>query len=263
MKDIILAAGEGKRLMPYTAGIPKCMVKVGGKPLIQHQIDVLKRSGINDIFIVKGCCANKIQINGIKTFTNNRYLETNMVSSLFCAESELDGDVIVTYGDIVYSDSILEKVIKSKHDISVVIDLDWKKYWTERFNNPLDDAESLGLDNGGRIIEIGKPVQSYDEINGQYIGLMKFQNDGVKKIKEFYKKVKNQSTKNFNPLNSIVSFQQSYMTDFLQGLINTGCKLKAVMIENGWLELDSIDDYKKYIELFSKKKISEFIDLHD
>ena len=68
---------------------------------------------------------------------------------------------------------------------------------------------------------------------------------------------------NFNPLNSIVSFQQSYMTDFLQGLINTGCKLKAVMIENGWLELDSIDDYKKYIELFSKKKISEFIDLHD
>ena len=51
------------------------------------------------------------------------------------------------------------------------------------------------------------------------------------------------------------------MTDFLQGLINEGCKLEAVQIKNGWLELDSIDDYNKYTELFSKKTISEFIDL--
>ena len=155
MKAIILAAGEGKRLMPYTSGIPKCMVNVGGRPLIEYQIDVLKRSGINDIIIVKGHQGNKIKINGTKTFTNKRYYETNMVTSLFCAESELNGEVIISYGDIVYSDSILKKLIISKHDISVVVDLDWKKYWMKRFDNPLDDAETLKYDDSGRIIERG------------------------------------------------------------------------------------------------------------
>jgi len=51
------------------------------------------------------------------------------------------------------------------------------------------------------------------------------------------------------------------MTDFLQGLINDGCKLKAIEIKNGWLELDTISDYDKYTELYSKNKLSEFIDL--
>ena len=53
------------------------------------------------------------------------------------------------------------------------------------------------------------------------------------------------------------------MTDFLQGLINSGYKLKAIEIENGWLELDSINDYNKYTKFFSKKTISEFVDLDD
>ena len=51
------------------------------------------------------------------------------------------------------------------------------------------------------------------------------------------------------------------MTDFLQGLINDGCKLRAIETENGWLELDTIDDYDKYMKLYSKNKLSEFIDL--
>ncbi len=90
---------------------------------------------------------------------------------------------------------------------------------------------------------------------------MKFQNAGLEKIKKFYEKIKSQSTNNSNPLNPLISFQQSFMTDFLQGLINDGCKLKAVKIENGWLELDTINDYNKYTELYSKNKLSEFIDL--
>ena len=75
--------------------------------------------------------------------------------------------------------------------------------------------------------------------------------------------MKNQSKNNPNPLNPDIAFKQSYMTDFLQGLINSGHKLKAIEIENGWLELDSINDYNKYTKFFSKKTISEFVDLDD
>jgi len=249
-KVIILAAGEGKRLRPYTSGIPKCMVKVGGKPLIEYQIDVLKRSGINDIIIVKGHHANKIEIDGTKTFINERYQETNMVFSLFCAESELNDDIIISYGDIAYSDSILNKLIKSKHDISVAIDLDWKRYWGKRFTNPLDDAESLVLDMKGSIIEIGKSVQDYTQIQGQYIGLMKFSSNGIKSLKKIYynsQKVNQIQNKDLN---------NAYMTDLLQSLIDEGINVWPVNIRGEWIELDTVKDLgleitKRRLELIS------------
>ena len=155
----------------------------------------------------------------------------------------------------------LDKIIKDDSDIGVVSDKNWLEYWSARMKNPLDDAETFKLDSNGFIKELGKKTNDYSEIEGQYIGLMKFQNAGLEKIKKFYEKIKSQSTNNSNPLNPLISFQQSFMTDFLQGLINDGCKLKAVEIENGWLELDTINDYNKYTELYSKNKLSEFIDL--
>ena len=263
MNAIILAAGKGKRLATLTKNKPKCMVNLFGKTLLEWQVSVLRKCGVSDITVVTGYHHELINFSGLTFYHNKHFESTNMVESLFCASEKLNKSTIVSYADIIFEEKILNSLIESKSDFSVVVDKEWEKYWKMRFDNPLNDAESLKIDMNSNITSIGQKVQNINEIEGQYIGLMKFQNDGVKKIKEFYKKAKNQSTKNFNPLNSIVSFQQSYMTDFLQGLINTGCKLKAVMIENGWLELDSIDDYKKYIELFSKKKISEFIDLHD
>ena len=238
MKAIILAAGEGKRLMPYTSGIPKCMVEVNGKPLIHHQIDVLRSLGINDIILVKGCHSDKIKIEGIKTYTNNRYFETNMVYSLFCAESELKDDVIISYGDIVYSKSILRKLLSSKNDISVVIDLNWRQYWMERFANPLDDAESLRLDEKGRIAEIGKPTKSYDEINGQYIGLMKFTNRGINILKNTYIKAKKKGAIQKNNL------EEAYMTDLLQLISDRGNALWPVNINGDWVEIDTVKDLK-------------------
>ena len=236
MKAIILAAGEGKRLMPYTSGIPKCMVNAGGKPLIEYQIDVLKRSGINDIIIVKGHHANKIKINGIKTFINKRYYETNMVCSLFCAESELNDDVIISYGDIAYSDSILKKLMISKHDISVAIDLEWKRYWMERFENPLDDAETLKLSSGGRIIEIGQKPKSLEEIEGQYIGLMKFSSQGIRSLKNiFYKSKELKQIQNKN-------YKNAFMTDLLQSLIDEGINVWPVNIQGEWVEVDTVKD---------------------
>ena len=93
-------------------------------------------------------------------------------------------------------------------------------------------------------------IQVIDEISGQYIGLMKFQNEGINIIKDFYHKCKEYSAKNSNPLNSSLPFEKSYMTDFLQGLINSNYNLKAVLVENGWLELDSIHDYETYQKMY-------------
>ncbi len=260
MNAIILAAGEGKRLRPLTNDKPKGLIEFLGRNILERQIDIFKECGISDISIVTGFNGEMIQFANINYFQNPNYQTTNMVETLFCAESKLDESTIISYGDIIFEKTILEKLMNSEHEISVIIDLAWKEYWEKRFHNPLEDAESLMLKDG-YITDIGQKPQNFEQIKGQYIGLMKFQNQGIKNLKEFYKKAKNDSKSGVNPLNSEIPFERSYLTDLLQSMIISGYKLKAVTIEHGWLELDSFNDYKLYNKLHESNELSKLIKL--
>jgi L-glutamine-phosphate cytidylyltransferase len=257
LKAIILAAGEGKRLRPLTNNKPKCMVELFGKSLLQWQIDTFKHFGISDISIVTGYHNKMIKLPNISYFHNEKYASTNMIETLFCAKSKLDDSVIVSYGDIIFEKEILSKLIKSNQSISVIIDKDWKNYWNMRFQNPLDDAESLLLDDNGFLTDIGQSVTSYEQIQGQYIGLMKFQNDGVTFLKDFYNKCKNESILSVNPLNPNLDFEKSYMTDLLRSMVINGSKIKSIPIHNGWLELDTFDDFKLYEKKFHENTLDD------
>ena len=263
MEAIILAAGEGKRLRPLTNNTPKCLVNLFGKSLLQQQIETFRSCKIDDISVVTGHLNQMINFENLTYFQNPNFKTTNMVETLFCAKEKLTNSVIVSYGDIIFEKNVLQKLIDSNDDISVVIDKNWKKYWEMRFDNPLNDIESLILDDG-YISNIGQKVNSFDKIQGQYIGLMKFQNGAINTMKSFYEKcIKIFENSKINPLNPKISFVNSFMTDFLQGLIDQGVKLKAVNINNGWLELDNINDYRLYTQHNSKSSISKFFDIND
>ena len=220
MNTIILAAGKGERLRPLTNKIPKCMVKLFDKTILKYQIDVFRSCGINDITVVTGYEADKIKIEGVNFLHNQNYDTTNMVETLFCAKEKLTENVIISYGDIIFEKQVLQKLINSKWDSSVIIDSQWKKYWQMRFENPLDDVESLRIDENGIITNIGMKVNSLEEIQGQYIGLMKFKNEGVKNLKKIYEEAKLKSVKGINLLNKNIPFKKSYMTDLIQAMIN-------------------------------------------
>ena len=258
MKAIILAAGQGTRLKPITNTIPKCLTPLFGKTIIERQLEVFKKLNICDISIVVGYKKNKILYNNIHYYENKLYSSTNMVETLFCAREKLTNDVIVSYGDIVFEEKILKKLIDSTDDISVVIDNNWKNYWQKRFKNPLEDVESLTLDKNNFILDMGQKVSSLNVIQGQYIGLMKFQNSGSEFLKSFYDICKNFAENGKNYLKTNLPFEKSYMTDLLQGMINEGYKIRAIPISSGWLELDTYDDYLKYKKMFDNKTISKF-----
>mgnify|MGYP006156424333 CR=1 FL=1 len=257
---IILAAGEGKRLRPLTNEKPKGLVELFGKSILERQIEIFMNAGITDISIVTGFNANMIKFPRINYFHNPNFKTTNMIETLFCAKEKLNESTIISYGDIIFDKIVLEKLIESKYEISVVVDLAWKQYWEVRFENPLEDAESLLL-HDGYITNIGQKPKNLEQIQAQYIGLMKFQNNGIADLKEFYKQAKKTAETSTNPLNFKILFEQSYMTDLLQGMINFGHKLKAVTIEHGWLELDSFNDYELYNKLNKSNQLSKFIKL--
>lgn len=262
MNAIILAAGEGKRLRPLTNDKPKCMVELFGKSILQRQLEIFHNCGINDISIVTGYRADKITFDNIQYFKNPKYLTTNMVETLFCAKDALRDSTIVSYGDIMFEKIVLKKLIDANHDICVVVDMDWFKYWKTRFKDPLDDAESLVI-NDGYITNIGQKVTDVRQIMGQYIGLMKFQGEGIRTLTNFYENTKKQASQGINPLNPKLPFEKLYLTDLLHALVITGHKIKAVPIHNGWLEVDTKNDYDLYTRLHLEKKLDEFISLDD
>lgn len=259
MNAIILAAGEGKRLRPLTNDKPKCMVDLFGKSILQRQLEIFQSCGINDISVVTGYCDDKIVFDNIRYFRNKKYATTNMVETLFCAKEAFEGSTVVSYGDIIFGKNVLEKLIDATDDICIVVDKDWYKYWKIRFDDPLEDAESLIIDDNGYIKDIGQKVTDVKQIMGQYIGLMKFQHKGTTLLKNFYESAKKQAFKGTNPLNPKLPFGKSYLTDLLQALILSGCKIKSIPINNGWLEIDTKHDYDVYNLLYEENKLHEFI----
>lgn len=254
MKALILAAGRGSRMNNLTAERPKCLVELDGKSLLEYQLDVLRSAGISDIGIVTGYKREMLIKYGLKEFHNALWAETNMVRSLFCAEDEMNSDLIIAYGDIVYSKKVLLKLMLTKSPISVVIDKDWEKYWNERFNNPLLDAESLKLSTDrSEITEIGKNPSDINEIEGQYIGLMKFTKVGLRILKSVYYK---SIARGFLVQRKI---ENAFMTDMLQEIIDSGYKINPVLINGEWIEIDTIDDLKLKITMERMIKIKNKI----
>ena len=249
-KVILLVAGEGKRLRPYTLDRPKCMVEIDGISLIDRQLAVLKMEELNDIVMIGGYKADMLKKEGVRLKLNPRYYETNMVWTLFSAEEELEGDVIVSYGDIVYSRGVLQELLKSTADIAVTIDKDWEDYWKVRNEDPSDDAETLKFREDGTIYEIGQKPKSLDEIEGQYMGLIKFSAKGIKQIKDVFHTAVN------NGKLLGVPVENSFMTDLLQAAILSGNRITSVPVYGGWVEIDTVEDLKNSVTTERLEKIS-------
>lgn len=257
MKVIILAAGCGTRLRPYTNTIPKCMVKLADKSLLHHQINVLRSAGLQDIVVVGGYYSEKIQAENIKIIVNQNFNSTNMVATLFCAEDHMiDGeDLLITYGDIIYEEKILKSLMASTAPISVSIDQDWERLWKIRMDDPLSDAETLKLKNEVYIEEIGKKPKTLKDIQGQYMGLIKIRADTIKEFRNTWKVLDK------NDLYDGKDFHNMYMTSYIQKLIDNGLKVKAVFSKSGWLEIDSKSDLDLYNELHTNNELEKFITL--
>jgi choline kinase len=261
MKAIILAAGCGTRLDKYTKEMPKAMLNVFGKSLIEHQVDVYRKCGITDIIIIKGYKAEKINIEGTRTFINPLYNKTNMVESLFCAKEELEGDIIISYGDVLVEPKVLAKVIANKCDIGVLVDVDWKDYWFARYGKVDFDTESLSFDGKGNIIELGQSNPKLKDIDGRYVGMIRLSSNGATIIKQIYengaKLYRNKPWLNGR------NFENIYMTDFLQEMINQKHAVKSIQTTRGWLEFDTNEDYEKMSELAKTKSINSFINIEE
>lgn len=238
---IILAAGRGTRLGPITDALPKCMVPLAGKPLLEWQLDTAREAGAEAIIVVRGYRGDQLTLSGVTYVENPAFASTNMVYSLWCARQYFATEFVLSYGDILYNPDVLRALFRAPHAIAVAVDSRWLSYWRQRFANPLSDAESLQLDADGCIVDIGKKVRALSDIQGQYVGLVGFRDRGVDVLRTALAERAQTCEGQARP-NGSRPFAQQYVTDLLQGLIDQGHSIHSVPTEGGWLEIDTLGD---------------------
>jgi L-glutamine-phosphate cytidylyltransferase len=132
------------------------------------------------------------------------------------------------------------------------VDRIWLKLWRARGEDPLQDAETLKLDSEGNIIELGRRPQSYDQIQGQYMGLIKVRADFAPELVRIYRHLDPVRRYEGKDLRNI------FMTAFLEQIIAQDHPLRAVQVESGWLEVDSVSDLLAYQRMAEEGTLGEF-----
>lgn len=236
MKAIILAAGRGSRMQALTNDRPKCLVELRGKTLLDWQLLALRGAGVSDIAIVTGYKREQLARRDLHEFHNPRWAETNMVSSLACAESWLSMEpCLVSYSDIFYESSAISILMQSDAMLGVLYDDHWQALWEKRFGDPLVDAETFRLNGDGTLAEIGNKPSLIAQIEGQYMGLLRFTPEGWQEVVRIRSGLSPQMR------------DSMHMTGTLQKVIESGrVPITALPYHQSWGEVDSAEDLKVY-----------------
>jgi len=238
MNAIILAAGMGMRLLPETKNVPKGMVKLFDKSLIEMQIDIFKKCGIDDISIVTGYLAEKINFQSINYFKNEDFSTTAGNESLYCAKQKLN-DTIICYADLVFDISIIKKMVDFNGDVGIAVESDWKSRYTSRTLHPISEADNVLFDESGMIIELRKNIQKSNSNIGEFLGVMRLSSKGSSLFLKRFSELKEYHVGTFHDSPSL---KQSILPDMIQELIDLGINVEPVMISEKWCEIDTEQD---------------------
>ena len=182
MKAFILAAGVSRRLYPETYKIPKCLLDVGGKPIIDHQLTALDSIGIKDVTVIVGYYREMLTDHLNKTFPNlnfnfiinHHYFETNTAYSLYIARKALCSDSqVLMNADVVYPIDLLRQVVNSPFENVLAVDV-----------KPCGRGEVKVIEGGEKkIVDIGKDLIE-SQCLGEFIGVAKLSHSFTEMLAE-------------------------------------------------------------------------------
>ena len=235
MKAIILAAGKSSRLYPITLNKPKCLLNIHGKKLIEHQIELLKLCGIDDILVVTGYLHEKIEkILGKKVRYKyyHRYKDTNNLYTLHSVKNELNEDLIILFSDVLLSKKTLARCIDNEEDYSLIVD-----------TNNISINTMRVIINSDSVKEIGNQID-LDNASGNFIGVAKYSKKGAIILKNHIEKL----VKNGKCLDD-------YYTAALNKISEENININYIDTNKSpWVEIDFEEDYNNLL----KRDINEF-----
>jgi choline kinase len=248
-KAIIVAAGRGRRLASITAEIPKCMVNVGGRPILHWQLRALAAAGIRDIVIVRGYLGDRIDPGpfSVRFVDNPEWEQNNILTSLFYARGEFAGGFYFSYCDIVYAPAAVARLAEAIHEpaaASLIVDRRWADAYQGRTQHPVSEAELTAVESMSphqRVVQVGKGAVPAEKAVGEFIGLAHFSDQGAQALLNTWQTALAGSGLDA-PFGRAKTLRQAYLTDALNGMIGAGERLAPVFIDGEWREIDTQQD---------------------
>jgi len=226
---VILAAGQGKRLLPLTKDFPKTMLKVGDLPIINHIFNSINLDVVNEILIVVGhnkhvvinYLKNDFKGIPIKYIDNPKHSETNSLYSLWLAKSELKEKIAIINADTLFHKKILEDLINSEYDAALAID--------DTVSIPLPEEAMKATIINKRIKDVSKTI-SAEKTHGDAIGIYKFAGKSLKVL--------------INELDDLVSnsVTKQLFTYAVRNVLNKIDVFSVSTKGRSWIEIDDKND---------------------
>jgi len=228
-------------MMPETESIPKCMMDgIGGQRVLDWILDSLTHAGIDDVVFIGGYRIEKIvqTYPHLRFYNNTEWPNNNVLESLMYAAPEMGTPFVVSYSDVVYRRSVVQRLMASDAEVALVVDRDWRRRYVGRTLHSESQAEKVVVEDG-RVVEIGKHLPP-DRTCGEFIGLAKFSQRSARLMRDRYCQIRDDYLT--RPFHKAPTIRMAYLTDMIQELIDLGVRVEAVDIWADWTELDTPQD---------------------
>ncbi len=233
-RAIILAASRGKEMGEATVAAPKTMLPVGGVPLLHKLVAQFRAAGVRRIAVVRGYAPDKVNAPEVEFVENTEYEGTSEVLTLTKAIDHLVGDVVISFGDILFRRYILSNLLAEPGDIVIAVDAAWQR---KRSANAYTDyvsttrPYSLRYDDEETFLTAISPKLARDAIHGEWIGLIKTSARGSEILREALGELAARS-----------DFRKLRLDDLFRHLLAQQRKVQLVYHTGHWLDVDDLDD---------------------
>jgi choline kinase len=224
-RAIVLAAGRGSRLRPYTDDRPKCLIEIDGRTLIDAQIDALADCGVTDVVAVVGYRSDVVRraVGGrVRFIENPRYAETNSLYSLWLAAKELCEGALVINSDVLAAPLLFERLCRSGAADAVLVDRD-----------QVCGVEEMRVTiRNGLVVDFGKNLPAVC-CHGENVGMVKFGVEGARQLRRTLTDLVHDGHENdWAPF----AFRELARTWPLHAIATDGCP---------WIEIDDPRDLER------------------
>ena len=187
---VILAAGRGTRLQPYTHDIPKGFMQVGDEKLIERSVRILKENGISNIIIGTGHLHEHYDAfakeNGLTTFLSPDFATTGSFHTLIFGSELIKGDFLLLESDLLYHSDAIKELLSSGHSDVIL---------TSGFTQSNDEVYVEVKDQ--KLTNLSKKKDELNSIDAELVGIWKISKNLLTKLQSHHQEAEDARSKDY------------------------------------------------------------------
>lgn len=235
-KAIVLAASRGTGLGRMTEERPKCMVPVGGEPILAQIVSSYRAAGVKDVTVVRGYKKEAVDLDGLDYIDNDDATPTRGLYSLYKALPALEGNCLISYGDVLFKKYIPQQLMDTEADFAIAVDANWKESRNAgRYAEYVACSQSntrQAFYQAVRLVRASAELQGH-EIHGEWMGFLKVSAKGAGLLSEHLTRKAAEDQEALKTMG---------MLALLNELVDAGHEVRVLYSTGHWMDIDSVDD---------------------